>query len=164
MRFVALLAVLLVPGVARARCVVPCDCYGMSPWVVSGVGEAVALDGGRSSVGLRVQRVFGPTDAGGPEIGSLIEGGGAVGSESVFGTGWSGFAEVVDGGVRCGTVRFTLEEYAAILQTGTCQSSLAERGYVQPPCNDTSSCASTGPQVGVLALLAIALRRRASRA
>lgn len=166
MRFVVLAGLLLVltPGVARASCIALCQCSEPSAWVVSGVGESVTTDAGLPSNAIRVQRVFGDADAGAPSVGSLLEGGG-----SGLGTVWGasgGHAFVTDGGVTCGNVRFTLEEYAAIVQAGTCQSSLSARGFKQPPCNDFGfcGCSSVSPLLGGLGLLVVALRRRASRA
>lgn len=160
MSFVALVGVLLVltPGVARASCIALCQCSEPSAWVVSGEGEPVTTDAGLPSTAFRVQRVFGDADAG-PAVGSLIEGGGTA----IWGAS-GGYAFVTDGGVTCANVRFTLEEYAAIVQAGTCRSSLAARGFKEPPCNDFGfcGCSSVNPLLGALGLL-VALRRRASR-
>lgn len=78
-----------------------------------------------------------------------------------------GYAFVTDGGVTCGNVRLTPEAYAAIVQAGTCQSSLAMRGFKQPPCNDFRSCScdSVSPWLRSLEpLFLMAFRRHASRA
>lgn len=166
MRFVALVGLLiaLMPSAARASCIALCQCSEPSAWVVSGVGEAVTTDAGLSTA-FRVERVFGAADAGAPAVGSLLEGGRGVGLASVWGSS-GGHAFVADAGVTCGNVRFTLEEYAAIVQAGTCQSALSARGFVEPPCNDVRvcGCSSVSPLLGTLALVLVALRRRASRA
>lgn len=162
MKFVAFvgLVLALLPSSARASCIALCQCSEPSAWVVSGEGEPVTTDAGLPSTAFRVQRVFGDADAGAPAVGSLVEGGSGIWGAS------GGHAFVTDGGVTCGNVRLTLEEYAAIVQAGTCQSSLAMRGFKQPPCNDFGSCgcSSVSPLLGGLGLLIIALRRRASRA
>lgn len=161
MRVLALVVLLLalMPSAARASCIALCQCSQPSAWVVSGAEESVTTDAGLPSTAFRVQRVFGDADAG-PAVGSLIEGGAA----SIFGAS-GGYAFVTDGGVTCGNVRFTLEEYAAIVQAGTCQSSLSARGFKQPPCNDFGfcGCSSVNPLLAILGLLVVGLRRRASR-
>ncbi|MDP3504436.1 MAG: hypothetical protein Q8S33_29130 [Myxococcales bacterium] len=58
-----------------------------------------------------------------------------------------------------------VDEYAAMQLEGSC-AALEERRFDQPPCNDTGGCrcdSVSGPFIGLAMILAVALRRRASR-
>lgn len=160
--FVAL--VVLTSAAANAKCSFPCSCFEPSGWVVTGPVVTVFDDAGMSSRSMiRVERVFGDPDAGAPTLGSLVEGGFPPG---VFARGEStGVESVIDGGVSCNNVRLSVEEYAAMVQAGTCAQTLAGRGFVQPACNDHSvcGCTSVSPLLGALGVALLVLRRRASR-
>lgn len=169
MRFVAFVAVLLAltPSTARAVCRNVCSCSQPAAWVVSGRVESVTIsdDAGTSTrEQLRVERVLHALD-GGPAVGSFVSAGFTPGmsfvqSDTTFGE------PILDGGITCGNVRLTVEEYASMVRDGTCDMTLSARGFVEPPCNDVRVCGcnSVSPLLASLGLLVFALRRRASRA
>lgn len=163
---IGLLFVVIGSNTADASCVRTCGCDSPSEWVVEGTVEpsTAPSDGGALRMSLRVNRVFAAADASSPAVGELLESGGVTGDVFLVASGAAG-VRVTDGGVTCNTTRFTVDEYAAMLRNGTCESTMRSKGFVEPPCRDFGcGCSSVaGPFVTLVLTLAAALRRRASR-
>lgn len=152
---------------ADASCLRTCGCEVPSDWVVEGTVEQsnVPSDGGALTSRLRVDRVFAAADASSPAVGDLLETGGGVGDVFLVASGAVG-VRVTDAGITCSNVRFTVEEYAAMLRDGGCESTMRAKGFVEPPCRDFRfgcGCSSAGPLLGALSLAALAFGRRAPR-
>lgn len=167
--WLVILLVVAAPQAASARCLAACQCSGATDWVVSGVLEASGADGGAAielrvtSVHFEAPRLDGGSPAA-PAVGSRLPWRGRAGT-SVLASAAGPSELIVDGGVTCDNVHFTVAEYADALSSGTCHERLTSRGHVQPPCNDrTAGCsAAAGPALVALGLLAFLLgRRRAS--
>jgi hypothetical protein len=67
----------------------------------------------------------------------------------------------------CNNVAVPAQEWATANFTGSCDTALAQRGFTEPPCNDTRrGCSSTAaaPAVGAALVLLGAMRPRRSAA
>lgn len=156
----------LLPGSAQARCRAICECGTANSAVVVGtVTEQANPDGGQPGRGLRVDRVFGQPDASTPVVGSFLPTLQGTG-EAIVSLTTGAVEPVTDGGVTCNNVRLTVDAYAAMQLSDSC-APLSDRGFVQPPCKDTSPGCGSSPlapsAIALFVAVALAFRRRARR-